>query len=444
MNNTYLKTAITAALMAASLSSLAEETQTVDVDVKVEGNQGKVLIIKDNDGKVTKIHENLDLADGEDMQDKLDALMAEHGIDINAEGAEVHKEVIVLSDEDIVLSDEDIVHGNHKMMFVQKSNDINVDIEDGVAKVFIKKDVDGEVQVIEETMEVGEDEDLNQLIEDLMIEHGIEADEGQVHKKIIKLDRRAVSIDENKPRLGFMASVSDAGWDVISVVPESGAAEAGIQAGDVIVSVDGAETGKEGMGLNDFSKNNYQAGDLIEVIVDRNGNEMVVDVEAKVVNSPDVLMKNVHQWISKDGEVEIENIHGPSAFTFKFDGKDGQALGEHLNLGDHEVRVMTTGGEADAYFFSNGKMNQWLGKKHHFSTVTKDLGKYFGVDSGVLVLEVDADNKLGLEDGDVIQSINGEVVNSPKDVVKKMSALKNDDQVEIEIYRNKEKLYLES
>ena len=317
-------------------------------------------------------------------------------------------------------------------------------LENGVANIIIKKDVDGEIEVIEETMEVGEDTDLNQLIEDLMLEHGIDADDGQIHKKIIKLDRRAVAIDDSKPRLGFMATVSDQGWDVISVVPESGAAEAGIQSGDVIVSVDGSVTGKEGMGLGDFSKNDYQAGDLIEVVVDRGGNELAFEVEAKVVNSPDVLMKNVHQWISKDGEVLTEDLKGPNAFTFKFDGKDGQALGERLNLGDHEIHVMTAGGEADAYFFSSGKMNQWLGKKHHFSTVTKELGKYFGVDSGVLVLEVDADNKLGLEDGDVIQSINGEAVSSPKDVVKKMSALKNDDQVEIEIYRNKEKLYLES
>ena len=430
-----LKTAISMALLATSLAAMAGNEKSIDVDVQVESGQGKVMIIKDVDGQVSKISDTLHLAEGEDMQEKINALLAEHGVDVN--DGDVQKEVIVLKGGNVP-------HGKHNMMFVQKSDDINVNLENGVANIIIKKDVDGEIEVIEETMEVGEDTDLNQLIEDLMLEHGIDADDGQIHKKIIKLDRRAVAIDDSKPRLGFMATVSDQGWDVISVVPESGAAEAGIQSGDVIVSVDGSVTGKEGMGLGDFSKNDYQAGDLIEVVVDRGGNELAFEVEAKVVNSPDVLMKNVHQWISKDGEVLTEDLKGPNAFTFKFDGKDGQALGERLNLGDHEIHVMTAGGEADAYFFSSGKMNQWLGKKHHFSTVTKELGKYFGVDSGVLVLEVDADNKLGLEDGDVIQSINGEAVSSPKDVVKKMSALKNDDQVEIEIYRNKEKLYLES
>ena len=425
------------ALLATSLTAMAGNEKSIDVDVQVESGQGKVMIIKDVDGQVTQINDTLHLADGEDMQEKLDALLAEHGVDVNVEGAGVHKEVIVLKDGPLS-------HGGDKTMWIQKSNNINVDLEDGVAKVIIHKDVDGELQIIEETMDVGEGADLNQLIEDLMVEHGINADDGQMHKKIIKLDRRAVTIDDNKPRLGFMATVNDQGWDVISVVPDSGASEAGIQAGDVIVSVDGAVTGENGMGLSEFSKNSYQAGDLIEVIVDRDGKELAVNVEAKVVNSPDVLMSNAHQWISKDGEVLMEELKGPNTFAFKFDGKDGQALGEHLNLGDHEVHVMTAGGEADAYFFSNGKMNQWLGKKHHFSTVTKDLGKYFGVDSGVLVLEVDVDHKLGLQDGDVIQSINGESVKSPKDVVKKMSSLKNDDQVEIEIYRNKEKLYLES
>ncbi len=419
-------------MAAALLSTTAwAEKKTVDVDVKVDGTEGQVMIIKDVDGNVSKITETIDLSGGGDVQARIDDLLKVHGIDIEANGADVQKEVIILNGDDMPHD------GQHKMMWVQKSNDVNVDVEDGVAKVVIKKDHNGEVEVIEETIEIGDGMSLDQIIDDLMAEHGIDAGDGEVHKKIIKLDKRVAHIDHNKPRLGFMASVTDMGWDVISVVDGSGAAEAGLKAGDLIIAVDGEVTGKDGLGLDQFIKQDLKVDEVSVLTVMRGGNELNIEAAAKVVDSPDVLMKNVHRWVDKDGNITMENVHGGKTFEFKFGDKEG------IHLGDKDVHVVTTS-HADAYFFSSGKMNQWLGKNHHFSTVTEQLGTYFGVKQGVLVLEVDADNKLGLKDGDVIQSINGEAVHSPKDVVKKLSALKNDDQVEIEIFRNKEKLYLES
>ena len=81
------------------------------------------------------------------------------------------------------------------------------------------------------------------------------------------------------------------------------------------------------LGNKIYTKSEFEPGDLVEVVVIRDEAELAFDVEARVVNSPDVLMKNVHQWISKDGDVDIENIHGSKTFAFKFDGKDGQAFG---------------------------------------------------------------------------------------------------------------------
>ncbi len=413
-----LKSLITASLL--STHVMAAE-QTVDVDVNAEEGQAHVMIVKNDNGDVSKISETIDLSEGTDLQKKIDELMVAHGIELGEDGAKVTKKVMVLDGAEVSTT------GDHKMMWVQKSNDVNVDIENGVAKVFIKKDDDGEVEIIEETFDVSDDVDLDQLIDDLMLKHGIDAADGEVHKKIIKLDKRVTSLEHNKPRLGFMASVEEGGWKVISVVDGSGADVAGLQAGDLITAIDGEATKQGGLGLNQFTKRDMNEGDVSVVTIDRDGDVMDLDVEARLVDSPDILKNNVHQWISKDGQIVIENI------------MEGLPEG----FGDHEVHVMTAG-DTDTYFFSGGKMNQWLGKQHHFSTVTKELGKYFGVEAGVLVLEVDVDNRLGLKDGDVIQAINGEVVNSPKDVVKKLSSLEEGSQVEIEIYRDKEKLYLES
>ena len=189
----------------------------------------------------------------------------------------------------------------------------------------------------------------------------------------------------------------------------------------------------------------FPSCDSSEVTVLRDGKEMNVTVTSKVIDSPDIIMEldGDHNWFSSSGQ----------DFKFATGDLDGLFEGLHVDvqhldkivegLGNHDIRVVTTG-DADAYFFSGGKMNQWLGKNHHFSTVTENLGKYFGTSQGVLVLEVDANNKLGLKDGDVIMAINDQDVKTPKDVVKIMSAFKSDESFTIEIIREKETLYLES
>ena len=195
----------------------------------------------------------------------------------------------------------------------------------------------------------------------------------------------------------------------------------------------------------EFIAMDHQLGEVSDVTVLRDGNELVMGVTAKEIDSPDILM-------TLNGDSKFLSSSG-SDFKFVTGDLDGMFEGlhvdvEHLDkmvegLGDHDIRVVTTG-DADAYFFSGSKMNQWLGKKHHFSTITPSLGKYFGTQQGVLVLEVDTNNKLGLQDGDVIIAINDQDVKSPKDVVKTMSSFKTDAKIKIEIIREKETLYLES
>lgn len=427
------KTALLTSLFGLCTMAFAEAADDqVNVNVNIDNGEGKITILRVVDGETQTIEDTFVADKNADIDALVDELLAEHGIE--HQGEKQHKEIIKMVHE-----------GNKDMVWLQKNDDVSVDLLDGQAKVIIRKDRNGEVEVIEESFDVTAGQDINVLIDDLMTAHGIEAGDADVHRKVIKLDRKFTQVDSNKPRLGFMANVKDSGWEVVSVVPGSGADEAGLLSGDLITAIDGQSTAKDGLGLTEFIANDHQEGAVSDVQVLRNGNELVLGITARVIDSPDVLMtlNGNKNWLSSSGQ----------EFTFSSGDMDGLFAGlnvdvEHLDkliegLGNREIHVVTTA-DADAYFFSGSKMNQWLGKNHHFSTITENLGKYFGTDKGVLVLEVDADNKLGLKDGDVIQAINGEDVNSPKDVVRIMSSFKSGESFEVEIMRDKETIYLES
>jgi len=71
------------------------------------------------------------------------------------------------------------------------------------------------------------------------------------------------------------------------------------------------------------------------------------------------------------------------------------------------------------------------------SSLSKDLGKYFFTKGGVLVLHVDDTNAFALKDGDVIKSINGNSVNSPKDVVKELIQADEQEKIKLKVIRHK-------
>ena len=323
---------------------------------------------------------------------------------------------------------------------IEVTSDIDVvRASDGqsTAKIMIKK-IDGDdVQVIDRKYDIDDDTDVEALVESLLQEHDIEWT-GMGDKRIIKIDgaKNMFFGQHSKPRLGFMASTTDDGWEILSVTPDSGAAAAGLKAGDLVLSLDGEPAGLEGMALQDFASSDLQEGQMVEVLVrTKDGQETLMNMEARVLQVPDVVM-----GLGK----RFENFgNSSSGYSNIFNSKDGKTFEFFSKIKPDDIHVVTSK-DADAYFFSRSSMSEWLGKKHHFSTITPGLGSYFGTEQGVLVLEVDPDNSLGLQDGDVIQAVNGEAVNNPKDVVRQFNRLNKDESVEIEIMRKKKKIYLAS
>ncbi len=69
--------------------------------------------------------------------------------------------------------------------------------------------------------------------------------------------------------------------------------------------------------------------------------------------------------------------------------------------------------------------------------VNPSLGKYFDVDHGVLVANVDSDSKLGLQPGDVILKIGDRAVEDTWHATRILRSYEPDEDIRMEIVRNK-------
>jgi putative serine protease PepD len=81
--------------------------------------------------------------------------------------------------------------------------------------------------------------------------------------------------DEVREQLEVTA---EEGAFVVEVVPGSGADEAGLEQGDVIVSVDGEEIATSNERLGEIVRE-HEPGDTIEIVVDRSGEELTLTAE---------------------------------------------------------------------------------------------------------------------------------------------------------------------
>ena len=164
------------------------------------------------------------------------------------------------------------------------------------------------------------------------------------------------------------ASLPEGGIAVASVAPGGPAAEAGLRAGDAITSVNG-QAPKSARDLTEQMRA-LPPDSTVDVGYRRNG----VVQHARVHARPDV---------------SLVDIEGPQDITV-WPGADFDAL-------DQLGRQLRHGGP-------------W--NDLEVATLSPKLGRYFGTDHGVLVVQAPSASSLKLEDGDVITAIDGR---EPKD-----------------------------
>jgi S1-C subfamily serine protease len=178
------------------------------------------------------------------------------------------------------------------------------------------------------------------------------------------------------------------GVRVERVTPGSPAERADIRAADVILAVDGSPLGEEpARGLVERLAE-VTPGDTVQILIHRDGQDRTVQVATDrraVVFGPGV----------EAGRILSEVI------------RDRPAI---LRLSRHGLELVD---------------------------MNPGLGRYFGTETGVLVVDVPEDSPLGLQAGDVILSIDGRAVRDRAHVQAILGSYRGDEEAEIRVQRDR-------
>ena len=188
------------------------------------------------------------------------------------------------------------------------------------------------------------------------------------------------------------------GVEVLGVSPGSAAAEAGIRAGDVLTAVDGVS-----LAAGTPAEANRR---LLDALAEREPGDSI-DVELKRGDDTE-LQLGVQ---TRDREAQ--------AFTFLGDGAEF----------DFDFRADAPG--APMVWF--GPARPWGDME--LVELSPGLGRYFGTDSGLLVVRAPSDPALKLEDGDVIRRIGGREPGSVSHAMRILRSYEEGEELELEIMR---------
>ncbi|MBT8143931.1 MAG: PDZ domain-containing protein [Gammaproteobacteria bacterium] len=196
------------------------------------------------------------------------------------------------------------------------------------------------------------------------------------------------------------------GVRVLGVTPGGPADKAGIRSGDLIIALDDVrlaghdeDPDRKLMSLLD----DIEPGTRVRVSYLRDGDEDTVEVETGEFSGLKVIGSGFDDFDSFDAEVFVRDTLEPVL--------------ERLPLEPLMHR------------------RQWGGLE--LVPLTPQLGRYFGTDEGLLVVRSSEDNKLGLQDGDVIRTIGGATPKSPPDAMRMLRFYQPGDKLVIEILRDK-------
>jgi S1-C subfamily serine protease len=198
-----------------------------------------------------------------------------------------------------------------------------------------------------------------------------------------------------------------AGAAILAVTPGSPAEEAGLMAGDIVVSFNGEVLVEEGLELPVACTQASQR--LAELARDLEDGDVVV-----------------LEYI-RDGFIHRADL---VAREIEF----GRVLGK---LPDHEDLAGFYRGQLAFAHPGEGKWflpRTWLDME--LVALNPGLGEYFGTDSGVLVVRGPEDgDTLALKSGDVILSIGGRQVHSPEHAMRILRSYEPDEELSLEIIR---------
>jgi len=228
--------------------------------------------------------------------------------------------------------------------------------------------------------------------------------------RMVEMEARLIDLTD-KPRLGVTIGKTEdtgpvEGVGILGVTPGSAAADAGLRAGDVITSVNdeslSADDGDEASArLLDFMRG-VEEGDKLSIEYLRDGNVGKVEVEPRVVEG------RSYAWFG-----DSENFSMPHV--------------PDIHVAPDVVRKF----QYAVPFFGHTWGDMELVE------LNEGLGRYFGTDTGLLVVNAPSADAFKLEDGDVIMSIDDREPTSVGHAMRILGSYQPGEELELKIMRDK-------
>lgn len=236
------------------------------------------------------------------------------------------------------------------------------------------------------------------------------------------------SLTGNRARLGVIvdtdrdAEANAIGAELEAVTPDGPADEAGLQAGDIVISLNGEA-------VTDTRRRQTPGDRLVEL-----ARALQVGDTARIE-------------YERDGERHTATVVAARRAGFSFDysvpslGLDsslrvyaGELAGRARDLSDR-VRVRSFG-EGGPWVLAFGN-SRWADME--LTTLDAELGSYFGTEDGLLVVRAPRDDLLQLRSGDVIRRIGGRSPANPSHALRILRSYEPGDEIRIDIMWNQQR-----
>jgi len=206
---------------------------------------------------------------------------------------------------------------------------------------------------------------------------------------------------------------------VDAVTPNGPAAKAGIRSGDVITRVDGKSVMAPERSVSRDDRESLPGLRLIELAATLEPHD-TIPVEFRRGKE----RKTVSVVTADESNVLFRGRPDGRAFAFRYspDGRMAMPL------------------DADEIFggapFLYGSPLAHL----ELAPLNPDLGQYFGTATGVLVISVPGESKLGLKGGDVVLTVDGRTPESPSHLLRILRSYDQAESFKVEVLRNRKRV----
>lgn len=220
--------------------------------------------------------------------------------------------------------------------------------------------------------------------------------------------------------VGIVMAPDEDGVRLAAVTPGSPAAKAGLRGGDRLVRINGKEVGTGEASLDQARAliGELEEGDKVRIAYRRG--DSTAEVELRAAMLPGLA------WMHERGPLVPGDLPG-------FDGALPM-LAPRVEIERAMIAPFAACGEDGCDFGWFSHALRWRGLR--LAEVDARLGRYFGVERGVLVLKAEGKELARLEPGDVILAIEETSVRTPTDAMRVLGEAAAGKQVEIAVQRD--------